>query len=399
MKSLWIPILAAALTACAGSTAPPPPPVDEAEAKAPAHAGIDIDDPTVCAGCHAAVVTEWQTSMHAQAHHSKDEIHGAMRSLRMAKQGEQIAGKCAQCHEPRDTQDLESTVAKTGVSCATCHNLADVDRSDGKKGAKALVWAEPGVLRGVHDTVATAPHGVGAPQPALVDGSTVCLACHDATKTPAGADACTTGPEYAENEADPGSCTSCHMPEVDGPSGAVSQRPTHRSHAFVGPHRAWYSDDPVTLDAVGVTATLQGNTLTATLENRSGHGFPTGFPGRIAVVKAVALGADGEPMWTNLTDDPMKQDPDAVLNKVYVDADGKPTMPPFAKELKRDSRLKAAETRTLTWTVPAGAAAAEVKVVYRLLPPPAAKALGLTEHPKAAPRVIATARAEAPATR
>lgn len=380
-------LLSLSLAACAGSPAPAPP-----AATAVVGPAMDLDNPQACAGCHAAVVEEWSSSMHAQAHHTKDPVHGAMRALRMDKQGEHVAGKCAQCHTPRDPGAVESAVAKTGVSCATCHNLDGVDRSDGKKGAKALVFAEPGVIRGPHGaTGALAPHAIGPAQPALTDGSTVCLACHDKTTTPAGLDACTTGPELASAGDASLTCTGCHMPEVDGASGVVSSgRSSHRSHAFLGAHQAWTGDGSFVASAVDLTAALDGGTLTATLSNQSGHGFPTGFPGRMAVVLAVGVDASGAPVWRSFTTNPMAEDPQAVLNKVYVDDAGAPTMPPFAAALKRDSRLRPGETRSFTWEVPETVVRADVKLVFRLLPPPAAAALGLTDAPEAQPKVIAT---------
>ena len=97
-------------------------------------------------------------------------------------------------------------------------------------------------------------------------------------------------------------------------------------------------------------------------------------------------------MWSNFTDDPMAQDPQAVLTKVYVDADGKPVMPPFASAIAKDTRLRADETRALTWSgVPAAVTTVEVTLLYRLLPPPAAQALGLAGSSWAEARPMARA--------
>jgi hypothetical protein len=350
---------------------------------------INLDDPSTCAPCHAAVVEEWGGSMHANAHHDKDPIYGALRTLRMEKQGAQIAEECALCHNPRAPEDTASAAAQAGVSCATCHAAESVKL--GEKGAKAITWAAHGELRSARDLPpgASPVHGTGPAAPHLADGETMCLACHDATTTPSGAPSCTTGPELAASVTAE-TCVSCHMPPVAAASGAMDKDKAHRSHAFVGPHRAWTHDDPSLLaSAIGLEAALGADALTVTLTNRSGHAFPTGFPGRMAAVVAVGVDAAGAEVWRAWKDDAMKERPDAVLNKVYVDAEGKPVLAPFSTALKRDNRLKPDEVRALTWPVPAEVQEVTVQVVYRLLPPSAAETLKLTGTPEAAPRTVA----------
>ena len=174
----------------------------------------------------------------------------------------------------------------------------------------------------------------------------------------------------------------------------MSTRDHHASHIFAGPHRAWYQDDPTFLaTAVDLALGLDGSTARLQITNATGHALPTGFPGRMMLVKVRGLDAQGAEVWTNLGDDPMKQDPDAVFNKVYVDADGNPTPAPFAVELRRDNRLKPAETRVLTWTVPSDVATVEAKLVMRLLPPPLAATLGVAEQVEGEPRTVATVTA------
>lgn len=369
------------LSACNRAEPTPPTP-------APAAAAIDIDDPQACAGCHAAVVAEWEESMHARAHHTNDPIYAGLRTLRMEKQGAEIADKCAQCHTPRAVGDGDQPAGLVGVSCATCHNVAAVHLDGGKKGAVALEWAEPGVLRGPHDIAegAPAPHGTGAAAPHLTDGQSVCLACHARTTNPAGLDACTTGPEH---EAYTGAerCTDCHMPTVEGPAGAVSARDSHASHRFLGPHRAWLQDDPSFLgEALEVSAAFDedAGAVVVSLTNLTGHAFPNGFPGGTAAVVISGLDAAGAVVWEGAP---------STLNKVYTDDEGAPTMPPFATVLRQDTRLKTGEQRAIRWEVPAEVVSVEVGVRFFLLPPPAAKALGLSASPEAAPETIASATA------
>ena len=182
------------------------------------------------------------------------------------------------------------------------------------------------------------------------------------------------------------------MPTVETPSGVVSTRTSHRSHAFVGPHAVWEGDDSFLRGAVAMSARLDDDALVITLENRAGHGFPSGYPGRLAVVQAVAKDGSGAEVWRAWHDEPIER-PEVMLTQVYVDADGHPVMAPFATTMARDSRLHPNETRELRWEVPRATVTVEVSQGFFLLPPRASEALGLAQSPLAAPRVIAEARA------
>jgi len=397
--ALFVPL--ALLLACSGSDDPATTPVNPVTTAAAAAeptgaaappAAVDLDDPQTCTACHAAVVEEWTSSMHSRAHADNDPIFGSMLALRMKKQGEGIAEKCASCHSPRSPADTSTPAARNGVSCAACHAVESVDPTRGP-GAKALAYTAD-TLRGPHDLAAGASpmHGTGSAAPHITDGKSLCLACHGETRTPAGQPACTTGSEYAQGAAG-ATCTGCHMPRVAGPSGSVSTRDDHASHAFVGPHHAWYwgGQEEFLATAADLGVALEDGDVVVTVQNLSSHGMPTGFPGRQASVRVRGLDARGETIWRNISDDPMGEDPQAVFNKVYVDADGAPTPAAFAVELRRDNRLEPGETRTLRYPVPAGIAVFEVSLVLRLLPPALAKTLGLADAPEAEPRTLITA--------
>lgn len=396
-----LPVLVLWLAACTGAPPTPSPnaspegepvpaaaePGPEAAEPAVATAHADLDAVETCAACHQQVVTEWKQSMHSRAHHDADPVYGAMRAFRMEKQGEAVGRKCNTCHTPRAPDDEDGAAARAGVSCAACHTTVDV--RDGAQGAEALVAGAPGTVYGPHaiEDGASPIHGNGGVSAVIADGRTLCLACHAATKNPAGVATCTTGPEHGAVEgAEP--CTGCHMPRVDGPSGSVSSRADHASHVFAGPHRAWYQDDPAFLaQALEVEARFDGGALVVDVANAAQHGFPTGFPGRVAMLRVQAKDAAGAVVWSNLGDDPMTDDPEVVWNKIYVDAEGQPTMPPFAEALKADRRLAAGARVSRRYAVPAEAVSAEIALVFRLLPPPAAQTLGIADLPEAAPRV------------
>lgn len=339
---------------------------------------INLDDPATCAVCHAAVYAEWTESMHARAHHTKDPIYGAMRAFRIGI-GQKIEGKCANCHAPRADKDLEGPAALTGVSCATCHNLEAVHSAEASKGRRQLVFAKDDTMRSARDVPdGTSPvHGNGPALPELADGKSLCLACHGTHENPAGVPVCTTGSELEEH-AGSETCVSCHMPEVDAPSGVVSSKSKHRSHQFLGPHRSYETEGGHILEeAVQLTGQLRGRRLVVSLRNQSGHSFPSGFPGRMAVLRIRGLDAEGRTVWKNFESDAMTESPESVLNKVYADENGEPTLPPLAKSMLRDSRLRPDETREIIFEVDPATASAELALSYYLVPPPAAKRIGV----------------------
>lgn len=379
----------ALFAACAPKHLPPSetpsvqasPVVDDADAGV----AVDLDDPLSCMGCHPAVVAEWRESMHSRAHHDADPLYGAMRTLRMGKEGAAIAQRCATCHNPRSPADTESPAARAGVSCATCHHLAAVH--PGAAGAAALERAAGTMLRGSHDTDAgvTAAHATGPRFEPLADGSTVCLACHAEEKNKAGVPTCSTGAEMTA-AAETRSCASCHMPEVAAPNGPQSPRGTHKSHVFAGPHRAWEQHDTSLLaSAVQASGRFEKGDVVVSLTNQSGHGFPTGFPARMAVIVLKGFDQKGVEVWRNVSKEPMKEHPEAVLNVVYAGADGGTVLAPYGVRIARDNRLKGKETRELRVAVPKSVAQVEVAVRFFLIAPPAATALGVAERPEAKP--------------
>lgn len=350
-----------------------------------------LDAPETCGACHAEVLKEWSTSLHASAHHTKDEIYRGVRSMRMKREGEGIASGCAQCHSPRSQGSPEGKLAELGVSCTGCHLVSAVQMGPGRFGAKAFTYATDGAMRGVRGpSTRESIHGFAEPAPHLTDGKTLCLACHDELKNAEGIPICTTGVEHRELSGAQ-TCVDCHMPTLDGPSGSANpERTQHRSHAFLGPHRALRDGDIDFLKtALHVEARFEAERLVVQLENKSGHALPTGFPARMMVVQVLGHDRDEQVVYSSFKENPMQETPDAVFGKVYVDEAGKPTLAPWSKKLERDSRLRPGETRVLSMVVPPSVQRATVKVFFRLLAPPLARQLELDSKPIGGGKVIA----------
>ncbi len=351
----------------------------DAATSAPVHAGVDLDDVAGCKECHPAVVDEWQQSRHAGAHPDGDPIVAAMLAFRTPRDGAELGKSCAGCHQPRR--------ADAGVTCATCHSAAEV-ASTGGVGAARLVAGPEGMLFGPRGEPSSAStHGIGTPPGHLTDGRTLCLVCHETLVNPAGVAACSTGPEMQAGLPEQ-RCVACHMPTTPGGATLGVIRAEHRSHRFIGAHTRWGAAPEAALSPLALSGRFDRGELVVTLENRAPHAFPTGFPARVAVLALVGLDAKGTEVWKNFDKDPLTEAPWAVLNKGYVDAEGKPTIAPWAAKLVRDSRLTGGERRDLRVKVPAQVASVRARVMFRLVAPFLAQKLNLAEHPLAQPRPL-----------
>ncbi|MFO0748168.1 MAG: multiheme c-type cytochrome [Myxococcota bacterium] len=212
-----------------------------------------------CAPCHAAIVAEWQGSLHAGAW--TDPIF-------QAAFARQPLPFCRHCHAPLDGASEASLVAqRDGISCAVCH-VRDGD----------ILGRGAGL---------PAPHGVRA-TPEL-GRSDYCAPCHEFGFLGRGVAG---GPRregrdlqqatFSEWQASGAAvgCRECHMPLVDG----------HRSHRFAA------TRDPAALaravrvevgaergaDAVAVVARLTLGDV--------GHAFPSGDLNRRLELRAWTTG-------------------------------------------------------------------------------------------------------------
>jgi hypothetical protein len=375
-----------ALCGCDGDKTSPPSTGTPWTTTASAEPPADPDKPETCARCHEAIVREYSESMHARAHHERDPIYAGVRKLRAKREGAEITKACANCHTPRDLVDADSSVAKMGVTCGSCHAVHEV--KDGARGAAALQFNEGNLLLGPHDVAEgkTPAHATGAAPAHMKDGNHLCNACHKELHTPTGVAMCTTGMEHESIEGDETKrCVECHMPEEKGPSGSAVARTSHRSHRFLGPHRAWYqNDDSILKASVVMSAELAPGKLTVTLKNMSQHAVPTGFPGRMALLNVEGMRTGSSDVAYRSDDKPKG----AVMRKKYVDENGKPTLAPWAKELKSDTRLEPNEERQVVFDLPKDIVEARVQLIFRLLPPPLAKKLKLTSAPESKPKVV-----------
>jgi hypothetical protein len=296
--------------------------------------GLDppaLGDPATCEGCHPDHVREWAGSMHAYA--SDDPVFLAMNRLGQRATDGALGDFCVRCHAPfadgRAVEELPR--AERGVTCAACHQVAEVIALHNG----GLRWSRDDVMRGaIDDPVDTPAHESASSS--LVDvrsleSSAMCGACHDVI-APSGVAVERTYAEWSESvfaRPDIGlSCAGCHMPGRAAPAafGERSRRVhDHRLAAVDVALTPWPGvDEQVAaiqrdLDAV-LAAKLcaqpdaGGTRFYVTLDNvQGGHAFPSGVThARRAWVELVADGAvvpfDGDDAW--------------VLGSRFVDDDG-----------------------------------------------------------------------------
>ncbi len=356
MRRAALVALLFALGACKSTKAPP------------ARDIASLEDATTCRPCHAAIVEEWQGSLHATAH--ADPIFRGLRELRSKKE-EDLDAKCAVCHAPVKSTD--------GVTCFACHATASLHTGPGR-GSNLLSWSKTGTLYGPSDLPEdrTPVHGTAKAPAHMKDGASLCLACHGDLANASEVPLCQTATEWEATKTTK-TCVDCHMQAAKGAATVATTKVEHRSHRFAGPRGLWTKTSTAVagLGMVGLRVDRADDAIEVHLENRTGHAFPSGFPGRFAKVIATA----GE--WRQ----------EVLLGKRYVDAEGNPVIAAYGVKIAADTRLTPGETRVVKLMPPKGAGPVDVKVVHGLLPPPLAEKIGLhgelTEL-----RVIATAKVE-----
>lgn len=326
-------------------------------------------DSADCAACHPGIVTEWRQSMHAHSTADKNPLYKMMVGQAIEKLGPQAQATCARCHYPEwKDAAVAAGIAVEGVSCVVCHRI----HPDHPK--KSLDTGALGAF-------ARSKEGVTGPQG-------LCLACHSDLATPDGRQICTTG---TENAASAQSCVDCHMPIVKGQPAVGSKSTVHRRHAFPG----GYSPDFVKGSAsLAIRTDDEAEELTVVLEVKrmfTGHDLPTGNPMRHVVLRVEAFDEDDEEIWSNIADNPHEDDPGAVFQRTFADAEGHRPVPPFASSgPPTDTRLRAGETRELRYAIPQETQVVRAWLEYRLGPEALLTKAGLPEE-HALPKIITKA--------
>lgn len=239
-----------------------------------------------CAECHADIVTEWSTTLHARAW--VDEAY--REELEDVRRQE----SCHNCHipEPLHLQlDADGSIpqkpkardatlravpvvdvdAHFGVSCETCH-----------RGPEGVILGPYGAETDAHKSV---KHASFLPE----SKSALCIACHATTVGPVIGIA----KDFAESESNATrSCVGCHMAPVERPAAVEAGKPAlparlGRSHALQTPR-----DPGFLARAFEITVEKRGDATIVRVANACGHRVP-GRIGRVITLEATLLDAAG----------------------------------------------------------------------------------------------------------
>lgn len=261
-----------------------------------------------CRDCHREIWDEWQADEHSRAWFNEPFL------AQDPKKSE-----CNSCHASRpilevgldQPAEIRAARFEEGIGCLECH--ANVDHVEGPDGG----------------TGACAPRA----NPAF-RASEVCAPCHAAHGT--------LDEWRASTFAAAGmTCQTCHMPEVTRPDGSGGTPRRARSH------RMRSQADPTMLqEALRLEAEVRGRTLIVRLANvGAAHAVPGEIFNREVFLAARALDRDG----TELAH--FRESMKAVRRE--------------QRASEPSTQLAAGEERRFEYELPAGAAAAELRVGYK----------------------------------
>ncbi len=335
---------------------PPPPPDARPGNGKPAQARPS----TRCAECHGKMADEWRGSMHAQSGHSKLYTELAAAS----------PDTCASCHTPLALLlGADHPAAKEGVSCDVCHTIAKVD----------VGAAPPRFELAVFDMVKYGPlcdakdhyfHRMGCSK--LHETAELCGACHQRVVDGPGGPVplYTTYQEWKEGPypEEGWQCQDCHMPGVKAPV-AEGEKPRDGV-----PDHGFFGGGDLRKDSAKLELTARlldgAHVIDARLTNYAGHDLPSGFPGKRAVLRAVALDHAGKELARD----------EISFGRRLVDLHGRPTAYAGAARVDSDDRLKPKEVRAvmLFGGQPlTGAARVKAELVWQSIDPALAGPLGI----------------------
>jgi hypothetical protein len=336
---------------CVPRQAPEPSP---ALAAAPAPV-LPTDEAQVCAECHTRQVAEWRASRHAMSTTTHNGLYRLMRAKALTHLGEAANLQCSRCHyaDPPIVSGAEPAADLEPVTCRVCHDVPG-DHAD-------IADAQPRPLAGRATLTQK-------------DTESLCASCHSQLNNSENQAICTTGPEA--QRANLGSCVSCHMPRQGG-------------HRFPGAYDRSFVAQAASLSLV---ANRDENgapeVVVVVASGKIGHSLPTGTPLRRVVLIVRMHDVNGNQVWQNISGDPLADDPAAVMQRIFSDAQGNRPVPPFMGHgAPTDNRLEAGETRLFRYPIVDNAAQVEAELVLLLASPELLQAAG-TSPETARPRRI-----------
>ncbi len=290
-----------------------------------------------CKECHPKIYEEFQSSQHRNASIFKDEIHAAVwkkhpKNLKMQSYG------CARCHTPA-AKNLEALVAEhngvvpdandttqaEGVSCAYCHRIEGIEH--GEKLNKNIIARAPKAYFGTRREHIKSPFHKILTNSEHFNNGNVCIGCHSHKKNKFGMNVCSTN---IKNELDGANCVSCHMPKVEGSVSTLRETKRHTFHGFPGTH----THLDMLRRYVDIELLRGIDAFDIAVNNKSSHALSL-HPMRVMQLRLKVTRGEKTRSF----------EPVDFLRA--IGADGKPTPPWLAKEIVKDTSVKANEKRVV----------------------------------------------------
>jgi hypothetical protein len=320
------------LTACKETAPQPGASTTDGETAGKTLSREELMEPKACRSCHPGQYEEWAGSMHAYA--SRDPVFVAMNARGQEETGGKLGNFCVSCHAPMAVAEGLTTDgsnlsqlgdAYQGVTCYFCHNVEAVEGSHNNP----LRLANDTVLRGpFHNPVSNTAHA--STYSRLMDkddpaSARLCGACHDVVvEAHVRGDDMKDAPDVAlertflewqatlfnQDVATGGlTCNGCHMPvspvrTASAVGGAFPKRASRR-HDFEGVDVALVSfpgqqrqrlltQQFLDSSLLAEVCVSRDGLLAITLENASGHHWPSGATfDRLAWLDVRAFDANG----------------------------------------------------------------------------------------------------------
>lgn len=311
-----------------------------------------LSSPADCAECHAQLVEEWRSSMHARAF-TDPQVRQPTQADNFRKT------ECLPCHASapvfafgieQDTRVLARTERRhDGIDCSSCHGLPEGGVAASRAGLS-------GACRPTYrDTLAS---------------QSLCAPCHNQHQTH---DEWRASPAAAAGQ----TCRDCHMPRLRRESPSVGAPRSGRSHAFLGgrdrefalaglslSHQVERDSDTGGDGGSGADGSSGsgGGTLTVTLSNDfAAHNLPSDSRNRaLDLVVSVhdAMGLTAPPIEGLGDRFPGGETGTARLR----------FRNPYRSSGAPNSQLPAGEQRSLVVPFAAGARTATIELLYKLEP-------------------------------
>lgn len=381
----------------------------------------DFSSATTCERCHPTHYQQWAGSNHAYA--MVDPLFQALVGLRQSAYDGAQDRFCNQCHSaigtrsgeiaPGFSYDTLSPLTMEGITCEACHKVTSVARTHNSGHVLDADAAQQGPIAdpATSDFHASAYNSTH-------EGSAFCGACHDIIEV-SGLQLERPYAEWLESPAyDAGTeCQACHMPTETGPAAADGPTRTLHDHRFVSIDVPlvtdfWSADEAADraerteafltgIAALELEATPGDGELDVvlTVDNLlDGHSLPTGSTFiRELWVELVVTDADGAVVYETGTLDEngdlrgywSELDPYGDPDLIYfasglIDADGEPTLFPWAATEHWNAAIPAGYSRTVAWFVDTSTSPGPLTLSARLrlrpLPPHLLRLAGLEDQ-------------------